>query len=166
MGIFDIFKSNKESDEKNDPERIRNLVLLSRLGINPYDLSHDEMESTEISLTEELEGAIRISDLTYLNGENEFNYISLTDKKDDQKSLFKSINDPDERKVRELVDNCADVLGNDFVDQNEFTTEDLINYRDLFDGHLRTWYPFNFEVIIGFTTNEIGKTIYLMVNER
>ena len=72
MGIFDIFKAKKEPDEKNDPERLRNLILLSKLEINPYDFHHDEMKTCEISFEEELEGDIRTSDITYLEGENEF----------------------------------------------------------------------------------------------
>ncbi|MBI6121248.1 hypothetical protein [Salegentibacter maritimus] len=166
MGIFDIFKAKPEPNEKNDPERLKNLVLLTELNINPYDYNHDDLERFEIGLSEELDGDIKTSEKTYFEGENEFDYISLTDRTLDRKSLFKSKLNPDERKIQEIVDNYYEVLGKDFVKEKQFSSTDLYNYQEQESGHLRTWYPFNFEVILGFNSNKMGKSLFVLVQER
>lgn len=163
MGIFDKFKVKKESHESRK-ERLK--AILSDLTINPYDFDHSRMELCEISLQDELEGVIKMSDLTFEQGEKEFDYVCLYDKKDGTKLLYLGINNRDERETRNLVDKFSSRLGPDFLELNEFTAYDLSTMTEEDSGHLRTWHLTYFEVIIGFLKRDYGNSTFILVTEK
>ena len=163
MGLFDKFKSKKESEE-NRKKRL--MAILSDLKCNPYDYEHEKMESQEISLEEELNGAIKSSDLTFENGEMEFDYLSLIDNKDGTKLLYMAINNRDPRETKKLVDKYSTRLGEDFVFLNEFNSQDLQDLKHESNGHLRSWYLTYFDVTIGFSNNEYGTSTYVLSKEK
>ena len=163
MGIFDRLKPKKESDESR---KKRLMVILSDLGCNPHDFQHQEMDSSEISLQEELDGVVKASDLTFEDGEKEFDYISLNDQNDGTKLLYLAINNREPRETKNLVDKYSSRLGEDFVLQNEFTSNDLYTLENEPNGHIRTWYLTYFEVLIGFANNNHGTSTYVLVKEK
>ena len=163
MGFFDKFKSKKESEESR---KNRLKAILSDLGCNPYDFTHEEMNSYEISLQEELDGVIRSSDLTFATAEEEFDYISLSDYENGTRFLYQALNNRDPRETRKLVDKYSSRLGEDFVHLNQFTSRDLQDLENEKNGQLRSWYLTYFEVIIGFINNQHGSSTYVMVKEK
>lgn len=163
MGIFDKLIPKKES---NESRKSRLMVILSDLGCNPHDFQHQEIDSYEISLQEELDGVIKASDLTFENAEMEFDYISLNDNIDGTKLLYMAINNRDSRATKNLVNKYSKRLGDDFVGLNEFTSNDLYTMENEPNGHLRTWYLTYFELIVGFANNDYGSSTYVLVKEK
>ncbi len=163
MGIFDRLKPKKESDESR---KKRLMAILSDLDCNPHDFQHQEMNSYEISLQEELDGVIKASDLTFEDGEKEFDYISLNNYSDGTKLLYMAINNREPRETKNLVDKYNSRLGEDFVLQNEFTSSDLYTLENESNMHLRTWYLTYFEVTIGFSNNDNRTSTYVLVKEK
>ena len=158
-----MFKSKKESEESR---KNRLMAILSDLSCNPYDFNPEEMESSEISLQEELDGVIKSSDLTFETGETEFDYISLSEYNDGTKMLYKAINNRDPRETKNLVDKYSSRLGEDFVFLNEFSSQDLQDLQNEPNGQLRTWYLTFFDVTIGFINNDHGSSTYVMIKEK
>ncbi|MEG3657311.1 hypothetical protein V5097_07850 [Arenibacter palladensis] len=163
MGLFDKFKLKKESEESR---KNRLLEIFTELGCNPYDYEDQKMDTYQISLREELDGVIKGTELTYENGEKDFDYISLNNYKDGTKLLYLAINNRDHRETRNLVDKYNSRLGEDFFFQNEFTSEDLHLLQNETNGHLRTWHLTYFKLIIGYMNNKQGNATYVLVTEK
>lgn len=179
MGIFNFFKSKKEvakiTENTRKVKKTNDLLnvkkeqreLLSKLKINPYDYKHENMESVEISLSEELDGAIEISDFQSEDTGNEFDYISLTDYKNGKKSLYLSQTNREERAIKILIDKYSNEFGEDKITwRKEFTKCDLIQMDENLQGHLREWYLDEFHIIIGYNYSSKILSNYMLVNER
>ena len=174
MGLFNFFKSNKSSSDDSNSEKIKQTkkgikeetkTILSKLGINPYDFNHEEMEPSDISLNEELAGAIKVSDLTFELGEKEFDYISLTDNKDGTKSLYLAQNHPEERAIKVLVDKYYEELGEAKYLGQEFTKYDLMTMNEQPHFELREWQLPGFKIVIGYNKNPKMDSNYVLVEE-
>ncbi|TAI48989.1 hypothetical protein [Flagellimonas allohymeniacidonis] len=163
MGLFDRLKPKKESDE-NRKARLK--TILSNVDINPYDYDHQNMEETEISLKEELEGAVKISELNGTDCEQGFDYVSITDHKDGTRFLYKAMNDPNPRATRDLVNKLYNGLGEDFLGQGEFASFDLDMMESEEGGAFRSWYLTYFDVNVGFVNRDDGISTYLMISEK
>ncbi|MBZ9728333.1 hypothetical protein LB467_01410 [Salegentibacter sp. JZCK2] len=172
MGLFDFFKSNKSSSNNSKSEKIKQTrtkegtkAILSKLGINPYYYNHEEMEPSEISLNEELAGAIKVSDITFELGDKEFDYISLTDNKDGTKSLYLAQNHPEERSIKVLVDKFYVELGEAKYLGQEFTKYDLMTMNEQSHFELREWQLPGFKIVIGYNKNPKMDSNYVLVEE-
>ncbi|WP_299766490.1 hypothetical protein [uncultured Dokdonia sp.] len=176
MGLFDFLKPKNTSTEPiyTDGKTERKLKylnkdgqreLLNKLGINPYSFKHEEMESSEISLNEEIAGAIKISDWQADNNETEFDYISLTDNNNGTKSLYLSQNNREERAIKVLVDKYFAELGETDLVGAEFSKYDLMQINESPSGQLREWNLKNFRIIIGYNYNSELLSNYVLVDE-
>lgn len=177
MGLFDFLKpkdklSKTVYTDGEPEERTKSLnkeeqkELLSKLGINPYDFNHEDMESSEISLNEEVAGAIKISDLMIENPKNEFDYISLTNNKDGSRSLYLSQNNQEERAIKVLIDKYFKELGETKFVGAEFTKYDLMQINESSNGELREWQLKDFKIVIGYNHNSELKSNYVLVEEK
>ncbi|EKT2068676.1 hypothetical protein O8E88_000458 [Flavobacterium psychrophilum] len=155
MGFLDFFKNN------NKTETPKIDLLLSELKVNPYDFNHNEMQSVEITIDDELNNIIEVSDLTLNIGDKPFEYISLSSKQNGKRSIFLSQNNANEKDLRNLINSFNSVLGEDFVYQKEFNQNDLSTFRNEPNGIFRTWY-LKYEISIGFTS----QTIYVNIDEK
>ena len=155
MGFLDFFKNNK----KTETPKID--FLLSELKVNPYDFNHNQMESAEITIDDELNNIVEVSDLTLNIGDKPFEYISLSSKKNGKRSIFLSQNNANEKDLRNLINSFNAVLGEDFVYQKELNQNDLYTFRNEPSGTFRSWY-LKYEISIGFTS----QTIYVNIDEK
>ena len=163
MGLFSRFKFKKESHESR---KRRLTTILSDLGCNPYDFTHQKMDPSEISLQDELDGIIKTSYLLYRDGKKPFDYISLSDFEDGKKMLYMYKSNRDPRETRNLIDKYHALLGEDSLLKNEFTSRDLESMENEANVHLRTWHLTYFKLIIGFLVNENGNYTYVTVREK
>ena len=178
MGIFDFLKPKKSTESEPiytdgvTERRIKSLnkeqqkELLSKLGINPYDFNHDEMEPSEISLNEEVAGAVKVSDWTAENNAGEFDYISLTDNDDGSKSLYLAQNNREERAIKVLVDKYFNEFGETQFVGAEFGKYDLMQMNEAPSGELREWYLNDFKIVVGYNYSSQLESNYVLVEER
>ncbi len=122
--------------------------ILTKLKINPYDFNHDEMESVEIDLDDELLGKIRLSEK---HNENPFDYICLSDYENGKKSIYFSTTNFEERDLRNLVDEYSSYFGEDWIFKSKFDTMDLTTYRTELSDSLRTWIKPGYKIVIGYS---------------
>ncbi len=176
MGLFDFLKPkiNLEETVHTDgvtEQRIKSLnkdkqkELLSKLGINPYDFSHEDMVQSEISLNEEVAGAIKVSDWNAENSDGEFDYISLTDNNDNSKSIYFSQNNREERAIKVLIDKYFSEFGETYLVQTKFSKEDLMEINESPSGQLREWNMNDFKIVVGYNYNSELLTNYVIVEE-
>lgn len=163
MGLFDRLKSKKEQSRSKKQALMH---LLSEININPYDYEHESMEAAEISLNDELEGAIKCSEYFGNNIESNFDYISLVEYDNGTRYLYMAMNNRNPRETRDLVDKCHSTLGDDFLDQGRFTSYDLDLYQQEENGTIRSWFLTFFEVNIGFINKDDFFTTYVMITEK
>ncbi|MEJ1221745.1 hypothetical protein [Sediminicola sp. 1XM1-17] len=161
MGLFDRFK--KESDESR---KSRLKEILSDIGCNPYDFNHDEMESYELSLQEELDEVIIGSEITYDNRERDFDFVSLNDYQNGTKFLYMAMNNRDTRETRNLIDRYSSRLGEDMLLRKEFKSVDLYELENEPKGHLRTWELTFFNITIGYSNEDNINTTYVVVYDK
>ena len=177
MGFFDFLKPKNQSFEKvytdgKTERKIKSLnkdqqkQLLSKLGINPYDFSHEEMEPCKISLNEEVSGAVKVSDWTAENKDGEFDYISLTDKDNGSKSIYLIQNNREERAIKVLVDKYFKEFGESQYVGAEFGKYDIIQMNEARKGELREWYLNDFKIIVGYNYSSQMESNYVLVEER
>lgn len=161
MGIFNIFNSSKNEENR----KFKFLSLLTEHNLNPYDYHHNNLEHSEISLSEELDGVVKCSDFSYFNNEFEYDYVSLCDYKDGRKSLFLSINQSDEKNLRKIVDKYIKIFGKDDFNNEEFNHYDLITIKEQKKWNIREWNKEFFKIYIGYTKSENLLNIYLYLIE-
>lgn len=178
MGIFDFLKPKKNSEPETIytdgqiERKIKSLnkyqqkELLSKLGINPYDFSHDDMEPSEISLNEEVAGAIKVSDWTAENSDGEFDYVSLSDIDDGSKSIYLAQNNREDRAIKVLIDKYFNEFGETQFVGAEFGKYDLIQMNETPSGELREWYLNDFKIVVGYNYSSQIKFNYVLVEER
>jgi hypothetical protein len=140
--------------------------LLSKLEINPYDFNHEDMEPSEISLNEEVTGAVKVSDWTAENNNGEFDYISLTDNDDDSKSLYLAQINREERAIKVLIDKYFEEFGETQLVRTKFGKNDLIQMNESPRGELREWYLNDFKIIVGYNYSSQMESNYVLVEER
>jgi len=122
--------------------------ILSELKINPYDYNHNEMESIELELDDELVGTVRISEKY---DDNHFDYICLSDYENGKKSLFLTLVLSEERDLRNLIDDYSSYFGEDWIFKSKFEISDLTTYRTELSDNLRTWIKSGYKIIVGFS---------------
>ena len=177
MGLFDFLKpKNKPVDtvytDGITERKIKSLnkdqqkELLSKLGINPYDFNHDDMIASEISLNEEVAGAIRVSDWNAENSDGEFDYISLSDINDGSKSLYLAQNNREERAIKVLVDKYFAEFGETHLCGAGFSKYDLMQMNESLNGELREWYLNDFKIAVGYNYGSELQSNYVIVEER
>jgi hypothetical protein len=177
MGIFDFLKPKGSSLESiftggSIKRKIESLnregqhALLTKLGINPYDYKHDNMEPSNISLSEEVAGAIRISDLQSKEDDSEFDYISLTDNSNGTKALYLAQTNREERAIKVLVDKYFAEFGESDIVGAEFSRYDLMQINEYPSGALREWNLKNFTVIVGYNYASDLLSNYVIVEEK
>lgn len=177
MGLFNFLKPKNKSTETvyTDGQTERKISslskdqqkeLLSKLGINPYEFNHENMEPSEISLNEEVAGAVRISDWSADNAEGEFDYISLTDNIDGSKSLYLAQNNREDRAIKVLVDKYFTEFGETPYFGAAFSKYDLMQINESPNGELREWHLNDFKIVVGYNYSSKFLTNYVLVEEK
>ncbi|WP_336069101.1 hypothetical protein [Mesoflavibacter sp. CH_XMU1404-2] len=186
MGIFSFFRPNKKSSEiykQKDDEKViktetdnfdsnQNKLLkenkiLSSLGINLHEFNQDEMEDVEISLQEEIDDVIRVSEIYLQEKEDEFDYISLSEFKNGTKSLYLSQSNQKEKAIKNLIDKFFEKLGETHLMDGEFSKTDLLILNENNSFKLREWYLDNYKITVGYNYNNSDNRVnYVIVDER
>jgi len=143
--------------------------LLSKLGINPYDFNHEDMEPAEVSPEEKGAGMEKASDW-YSEEENaEFDTITLIDCHNGLKNLMLFQNGIEDDPIQILVDKYFAVLGKTHLGQAEFSKDDLMlikNPPQPPTSNLREWYLNDFIITIAFAYVPEGITNTVHVQEK
>lgn len=114
---------------------------LAELNILVDELKTENFPATEVSLESELKGVLKSS---YSDSVKiwKFTAILVNEYDDGHRQILLSVNEFNEREVRNIVDELAEVLGEDSEQKGKFTVNDLYDYRNQEDV-LRKWEQFN-----------------------
>lgn len=137
---------------------------LIEMGYDIAQFSHDTLEAGELSIDNEVAGMIKTSYGDFIDKNNFFNSIMLSDYRNGRREIDFSKTGINERDIKNIVDFLYQYLGSDNVHRNEFNSNDLKKIRENFEnfGELpfRYWvandFSINFYIVI---TNE-----FMMLN--
>lgn len=158
MGLFDFIKGKEEKGSSKNY-----LNLLKELGIDFDSYVHEDMEPVELTIDDEVEGIIKTSDFIDTSEGVLFNYVSLSDKKDGRKELTLNKLNSSEHDIKDMVNKFYSVLGEDYLFNGEFNSEDLDKIRNNQGQGLRRWDDESgYNILLGYDAKNESILIYIM----